>query len=91
MIRVTRIGELGTTLAVISKTAFVIIFRVSNSVCFRGSAVGTEIGYRLDDRGPGMVKNYHFSIASRPAPTPIQPPIHWVPGALSQGDKTAGV
>jgi hypothetical protein len=37
-----------------------------------GRAVGIATGYVLDDRemgvlSPGMIKNFHFSIASRPA------------------------
>jgi hypothetical protein len=34
---------------------------------------------------PGRVKNYYFSISSRPALGSTQPPIQWVPGALSRG------
>jgi hypothetical protein len=42
---------------------------------------------RLRDRGssPGRVKNSHFSMLSRPALGSTQPPVQWVPGALSQG------
>jgi hypothetical protein len=42
---------------------------------------------RLRGRGssPGRVKNFHFSISSRPALGSAQPPIQWVPGALSRG------
>jgi hypothetical protein len=36
---------------------------------------------------PSKVKNFHFSTLSRPALGPIQPPIQWVPGALSFGVK----
>jgi hypothetical protein len=32
---------------------------------------------------PGRVKNFLFSMSSRPALWPTQPPIQWVPGALS--------
>jgi hypothetical protein len=39
---------------------------------------------------PGRVKNFHFSISSRPALGPTQPPIHWAPGALSSGVKRQG-
>jgi hypothetical protein len=42
---------------------------------------------RLRGRGssPGRVKNFHFSMLSRPALASTQPPIQWVPGALSWG------
>jgi hypothetical protein len=42
---------------------------------------------RPGDRGssPGRVKNFHFSISSRLALGSTQPPIKWVPGALSWG------
>jgi hypothetical protein len=51
----------------------------------RDSSVGIATGYGLDDRGeggsssPDRVKHFHFSISS------TQPPIKWVPGALSRG------
>jgi hypothetical protein len=32
---------------------------------------------------PGGGKNFHFSMSSRLAPGPTQPPIQWLPGALS--------
>jgi hypothetical protein len=59
----------------------------------RDSVVGIATGYRLNDRprgqcsSPGRVKNFLFSTASRPALGPTQPPIQWVPGALSPGVK----
>jgi hypothetical protein len=61
----------------------------------RDSAVGIATGYWLDDRGgwrssPGGVKNFNFSMSSRPALEFTQPPIQWVPGALSLGGKAAG-
>jgi hypothetical protein len=37
------------------------------------------------------VKNFLFSTSSRPALRSIQPPIHWVRGALSRGLKRPGV
>jgi hypothetical protein len=42
---------------------------------------------RLRDQGSstGRVKNFHFSMLSRPALGSTQPPIQWVPGALSRG------
>jgi hypothetical protein len=47
---------------------------------------------RLRGRGssPGRVKNFHFSMSSRPPMGSIQPPIQWVPGALSPGVKRPG-
>jgi hypothetical protein len=35
-------------------------------------------------------KNFLFSTASRPAVGPTQPPIQWLPGALSTGIKRPG-
>jgi hypothetical protein len=58
------------------------------------SAVGIAIDYELEDRGwsssPGRVKNFHFSISFRPALGPTQPPIQWVPSALSSRLKRPG-
>jgi hypothetical protein len=56
----------------------------------RDSSVVIATGYGLDDQwdgssGPGRVKNFHFSISSRPALGCTQPPIKWVPGSLSRG------
>jgi hypothetical protein len=39
---------------------------------------------------PGKGKNFLFSTSSRPVLGPTQPPIQWIPGALSPGGKAAG-
>jgi hypothetical protein len=61
----------------------------------QGSSVGVATGYRLDDRGPGVdsrrwLRIFLFIIASRPVLEPIQPPIQWVPRALSPGVDWSG-
>jgi hypothetical protein len=59
----------------------------------RDSAVGTATAYGLDDRGVGNrvpVGSRIFSTSSGPAMGPTQPPIQWVPGALSLGVKRQG-
>jgi hypothetical protein len=50
------------------------------------------MGYELDgpDSIPGRGKTFLFSTASRSALGPTQPPIQWVPGALSLGVKQLG-
>jgi hypothetical protein len=58
----------------------------------RNSSVGIALGYGLDDRGsrvrfPAKAGNFFFTIASRGALRPTQPPIQWVSGALSLGIK----
>jgi hypothetical protein len=39
---------------------------------------------------PGGGKNFHFSMSSRPALGPTQPPIQWVLGAFLPGLKGPG-
>jgi hypothetical protein len=61
----------------------------------RDSSVGIALGYGLDDRGSRVrfsagTGNFFFTTASRTALRPTQPPIQWVPGALSLGVKQPG-
>jgi hypothetical protein len=62
--------------------------------CSIYSVVDIATGYGLDDRdrssSPGRVKNFLLSTSSTPALGSTQPPIQWVPGALSQGGKAVG-
>jgi hypothetical protein len=44
----------------------------------------------IDDWIYCMLKNFLFSISSRPVLGPTQPPIQWVPGALSPEVKRSG-
>jgi hypothetical protein len=60
-----------------------------------GSSVGIPLGYGLDDRGsrvrfPEGLGIFLFTIASRTALGSTQPPIQWVPEALSRGLKRPG-
>jgi hypothetical protein len=45
---------------------------------------------RGQSSSPGRIKNFLFFTSSRPALGPTQPPIQWVPGALSLGVKRPG-
>jgi hypothetical protein len=59
------------------------------------SWVGRATGYGLDDRMIGFDSRrglgiFIFTTASRPVLGPSQPPIQWVPGALSAGVKRPG-
>jgi hypothetical protein len=45
---------------------------------------------RVRSSNPGRVKNFHFSISSRPTLRSSQPHIQWVPGQLSLGVKRQG-
>jgi hypothetical protein len=48
-------------------------------VC-RDSSVGIATGYGLDGPGIAYLCGRHFSVPSRPALEPTQPPIQWVTG-----------
>jgi hypothetical protein len=54
--------------------------------------VGIATGYGLDDWGsiPGRCKSFLFFTAFRLALGPTQPPIQWVPEALSPGANWLG-
>jgi hypothetical protein len=61
----------------------------------RHRSVGMALGYGLYDRGsrvrlPGVLGIFLFTTASRTSLGPTQPPIQWVPGALSLGVKQPG-
>jgi hypothetical protein len=58
-------------------------FSMVNENRIWSSAVGIASGYGLDDQGvgvlvPGTVKNFHFSMSSRPVVGPIQPSVWFV-------------
>jgi hypothetical protein len=53
------------------------------------------LGYGQDDRGssvrfPARAGNFSLHHRAKMALGPTQPPIHWVPGALSLGVKRPG-
>jgi hypothetical protein len=66
---------------------------VLSHIFISGQLSGRALGYGLDDRwfesreGLGI---FLFTTASRPALEPTQPPIQWVSGALSLGEKWPG-
>jgi hypothetical protein len=67
-----------------------ILFKICTRDQNRNSSVGIATGYGMDYLGGwssslGRVKNFYFSISSRPALGYTQPPIKWVPLALSRG------
>jgi hypothetical protein len=86
--------SLATMLDVVCRPSFFKPRRLGNRLYFhhrlrsRDSVVGIATGYGLDDRGVGVrapVGSRIFSTSSRPALGSIQPPIQWVPGAVSPG------
>jgi hypothetical protein len=57
----------------------------------RDSSVGIATAYRLDDGGVGVRVPVGQKILFSPnRPDRLQPPIQWVPGALSPGVEAAG-
>jgi hypothetical protein len=46
--------------------------------------------WRGESSSPGSIKNFLFSMSSRPALGPTQPPVQWIPGAVSSGVKQPG-
>jgi hypothetical protein len=61
----------------------------------RDRPVGIVTDYGLDDlevgsSSPIRVKNFIFSMSSRSALGPIQPPIQWLPATISPGVKLPG-
>jgi hypothetical protein len=61
----------------------------------RDSSVGIALGYGLDDRGsrfrfPARTGNFFLHYRSRQTLGPTQPPIQWVPAALSLRVKLPG-
>jgi hypothetical protein len=60
-----------------------------------GHLNGTALGYGMDDRGRGFESRqglgiFLFTTASSSALGPTEPPIQWVPGALSLEVKRPG-
>jgi hypothetical protein len=58
-----------------------------------GELSGIALGYGLNEwvfESRQGLRIFLFTIASRPVLGPIQPPIQWVPGALSLGVKQQG-
>jgi hypothetical protein len=61
----------------------------------RDSSVGVALGYGLDDRGsmvrfPALAGNFSLRHRLQNDSLPTQPPIQWIPGALSQGVQRPG-
>jgi hypothetical protein len=66
------------------------LYRSAGFITNRDSTVNIATGNRLDDLGgrsssPGSVKNFLFSLSSRPAVGSTQPPIQWVRGVKRPG------
>jgi hypothetical protein len=75
--------------------AILSLLRFMNWCKSRDSSVGIALCYGLDHRGsrvrfPKGLGNFLFTITSRTALGPTQPPIHWVPAAPFLGVKRPG-
>jgi hypothetical protein len=69
--------------------------QVTFNIKSRDSSVGIALGYGLDDRVLGFDSRrglgiFLFATASGTALGPTQPPLQWIPGALSLGIKGPG-
>jgi hypothetical protein len=76
----------------IKKRVFILLILIWSNLK-PGYLIGIALGYGPDD--PGFESRqglgiFLFTIASKPALGPTQPPIQWVPGDLSQGVKRLG-
>jgi hypothetical protein len=67
----------------------IMVIHISAYIRSRNSVVGIATGYGLDDRGVGVRVPVRSRIFSSPQ-RPTQPPIQWVPKALSPGVKRQG-
>jgi hypothetical protein len=78
-----------------SNTSFIITLILKSNLKTEHGKRKTRIIYGLDDRSsrvrfPTWAGNFSFATASRMTLGPTQPPIQWVPGALSLGVKRPG-
>jgi hypothetical protein len=86
LVRRLAMGKIPITAAVVRPVT--LLLYCQSSVC-------AALGYGLEDRGsrvrfPAGAGNFFFTNESRTALGPTQPPIKWVPGALSLGLKRQG-
>jgi hypothetical protein len=79
----------------VSKYFHIIITIITTIIKSHDSSVGIALGYGLDDRGsrvqlPAGAGNFSFHHRVQNGSGPTQPPIQWVPRALSLGVKRPG-